>query len=230
MPASNTDTYCLYNVQGSGGMFLMAVWAKVLGLQMDVSISSNGNCHNMGGKPWEMPTNEVMVVGNHSETCYNGYERKIRIIYSHDHILSEIRRDYDNIKIILTEIHPCEYEAISRMMVTKACNDLWSEDMYNRIKGADYPLYSHDNVVHSKIIQDDLIGFTQSSTKKWHAECDTDADHIIQFKTIYGLNDICLADQISDIMGLTVSDEVRQFIKAYQSINQKLYFNGDQNV
>jgi len=63
-------------------------------------------------------------------------------------------------------------------------------------------------------------------TINWHNTLDhKNINHIIKFKTIFGLDNLSLKDSLETILNKPVTDSIKQLIVEYQLLNKELYFN-----
>jgi len=213
------DQYYIVNVPGSSGMFLTGVIAKYLGFPCDTIISPNGHCHNLGNGNWKN-TDYIELIGDYwQDKVYTK-----TILFSHYQNLSQVKSLMPNIKIVLIDYDNDDVELISKFRTTKALDMIWNQEEYNKVAGADWPLYSKDNILSSNIIQKELIKFRINDTANWITAIDHNlVDYAIPFKTILGLDNKSLNDAIAHLIGVTPDTLIQTFISQYQTINKEFY-------
>ena len=89
-----------------------------------------------------------------------------------------------------------------------------------------YPPYSPNNIRDSKVVVDDLVNdFEITVVKAWHDRNATTAPgHVINFKTIMGLNNLKIEQVVADIVQKPLDNSVTEYVMEYQHLNKKLYF------
>lgn len=217
--------YMIYCCAGSGGIFLSTVFAQVLNLNIQANFSESGDCHDMGLGIWKDVPGAINLIGNHWELNWQGPESMLYFTHSLD--IESFKKTYPFIKIVLIDYKPDDHRSITYLMVKKAWPSIWCLEEYAKWAGPEYPPYSSDNIEKSEIIVNDLVrDFERTQTQAWIEKLNRNGiDYIIDFKTVMGLNDRSLAQEVSEIVGIDASEQTQDYIKKYQELNQKLYFN-----
>jgi hypothetical protein len=218
--------YIIHCCPGTGGLFLISVFAQILGYNVKSNFSQTGHAHDMGNGNWAGAPG-VCLVGDHWGM---NYRPAYPLYYTHcipEHFL----KNNPKIKMVLVDTDPVDYKKVTELYVKKAWPKLWTEEEYNKWAGPDYPPYSHDNIETSSIIQNDLINDLEVDiVKKWHDQnrC-VPADAKINFRTIMGIDNLDLIDAICLITNLTLSadkkESLQQYVSVYQTLNLCLYFS-----
>lgn len=209
--------HCCY---GTGGLFLTSVLAKTLGYDIKSRFSKTGNAHDMGQGNWK-GANGVCLVGDFWDI---NYRPGVGIYYTHV-IPDNFVMPQDH-KLILITVDSSDYRKVTELYVKKAWPDIWTQEEYNKWAGPDYPPYSPDNIQHSEIIVNDLINDLEHNVVvPWHRRnAAIEADYTIDFRTIMGINDRDLVDDICSIVNVTATDSIRQYVQEYQQLNREMYF------
>ena len=210
------NQYYICCVAGSGGMFLSTVIAKYLGFNCPTIIADNGLCHDLGQGIWKS-NNCIDLFGDH----WNGKASKCPIIFSHDTNFNFVQKVMPNIKIVLIDYDDTDLLQIATFRTMKAYTLMWSQEEYNKIAGPNWPLYHPDNLTQSNMIRDECINFRILDTKQWISSVDrTLVDYKIDFKIIYNGD---VSKKIAEILSVSESISIRQFVLDYQQINQHYY-------
>jgi hypothetical protein len=132
-----------------------------------------------------------------------------------------------DMEVIKIGAEPADYRDITTLYVKKAYPTIWTKEEYSKWASPNYPPYSPNNIAESELVFNDLFNdFMTTNTIKWFEHYSTlNYAHVIDFKTIMGINDKKLANEVSKITGVSVNDDVCEFINQYQETNKKLYFN-----
>lgn len=199
----------------------MSILASML-TEFDIShvtISDNGDCHNVGNGIWQANK----YISHQYEEIHIDQLERIKQPVLGTHIIKQFpsRDAY----CILINYDKSDYKHIAAMKAMKADTLSWNIDAFDNIKGDSWPLYSKNNIVESKAIRDEIINVhNYNETMNWIKDIDTTAfDYVIDFKTIRGIGNKQLTDDIESICNQSVPVVVRNFIKQYQKINQRLY-------
>ena len=216
-----SSRYMLYCCPGTGGSFLTTVFAQIIGCGLPGKFSSTGHAHNMGRGNWKS-AKSVCFVGDFWAINYRpGYT----LYYAHqmaDNFLSQ------NPDVLLVQIStdPEDYRKVTELYVKKAWPDIWTEEEYKKWASPNYPPYSPNNIRDSKIIVDDLINdFEITIVKAWHdRNATTTPAHVINFKTIMGVDNLKIEQVVADIVQKPLHNSVTEYVKEYQQLNKKLYF------
>ena len=211
----------LYCCPGTGGSFLTTVFAQIIGCGLPGKFSSTGHAHNMGRGNWKS-AKSVCFVGDFWAINYRpGYT----LYYAHqmaDNFLSQ------NPDVLLVQIStdPEDYRKVTELYVKKAWPDIWNKEEYKKWASPDYPPYSPNNIRDSKLIVDDLINdFETTVIKAWYdRNAHTKPAHVINFKTVLGLDDLRIEQVVADIVQRPVTESVVEYVKKYQQLNKELYF------
>jgi len=212
--------YMIHCCPGTGGLFLTSVLAKTLGYNMPSRFSATGNAHDLGQGNWK-GTNGVCIVGDFWDI---NYRLDAGIYYTH--VFPENFVIPQDCKLILITVDPMDYRKVTELYVKKAWPDLWTQEEYNKWAGPDYPPYSADNIQTSELIVNDLINDLEHTVvASWlQRNADISADYTIDFRTIMGINDRDLVDDICSIVNRTTTHSIRQYVQEYQQLNRKMYF------
>ena len=169
--------YCIHHCSGSGGMFLLTLFANFLNLKPKNQLdTAHGDYHNSGSGDWKNLNSKICCIGNYWE----GYK--------------------NNDDVVLYYTHQHEY--ISRLKKLYPDNNLNDPMVYNKL--------------HSQLNLD---------TINWHKTLDyNQVDYLVDFKTIFGLNNQSLEDIVSSITGMPVTGNIKKIIQEYQTVNNRLYF------
>lgn len=216
-----SSRYMLYCCPGTGGSFLTTVFAQIIGCGLPGKFSSTGHAHNMGRGNWKS-AKSVCFVGDFWAINYRpGYT----LYYAHqmaDNFLSQ------NPDVLLVQIStdPEDYRKVTELYVKKAWPDIWNKEEYKKWASPDYPPYSPNNIRDSKLIVDDLINdFETTVIKAWYdRNAHTKPAHVINFKTVLGLDDLRIEQVVADIVQRPVTESVVEYVKKYQQLNKELYF------
>jgi len=219
----------IYCCPGTGGLFLTTVLAQILGLKVASRFSNTGHAHDMGNGNWE-GAESICLIGDHWDL---NYRPNVTIYYSHT-IINNFLEKNPKIKLIKIDTQPTDYQKVTELYVKKAWPDIWTINEYNKWSSPEYPPYSPNNIAESKLIRDDLINdFKHSLIEKWHSDnINFPADHIINFRTIMGIDDGNLVDTVCNITNGSADQSLRDYVNNYQRLNQQLYFNNSalQNI
>lgn len=218
--------FMIHYCPGSGGMFLTGVFAKFMEFKTQQVISPVGDCHDLGNGVWK-PTSTIDF--SHKFNVRSGVlelNHNPDIDISLTHIITQDFIDqHPNIKLIQISADTDDYYHITKMAVKKKWPNIWTEEEYNKWAGADYPPYDRNNIADSELICSDLIQHFIKETSDWFEySSKLPYFHKIEFKTIMGLNNKKLTDEISSITGKSVTDEISKFVDEYQTLNKNLYF------
>jgi len=213
---------------GTGGFFLTTVFAKLMNIAINTAISDTGDCHDLGQGIW----NEVDGINfAHSFDKSIGdlklmYHPGVNL-YSTHAVTPEFIQKNPDIKVIQIGAMPEDYRLITTMFVKKAWPNLWTEEEYNKWVSPYYPPYSRNNIAESELICQDLINdFIITRTPIWFEQhSQLNYAHVINFKTVMGLNDENLVNIVAKITGGKITDDIHDFVREYQQLNKKLYFN-----
>jgi hypothetical protein len=135
-----------------------------------------------------------------------------------------IKEKPNNLKIILINYELPDAYYIALLHSVKAFSALWSEEHYNTIAGPDWPVYKSDVMLTSKLVQDELLPSRIEEMNQWIDLVDLSVvDYFIDFKTVFGLNQIDLNQQVANILNVAPNAEIESFVTEYQTINQALY-------
>jgi hypothetical protein len=197
-------------------MFVISLFAKLLGYDCPTTISNNGHCHDLGRGAWQgMP-----FVEQHGD-YWDGKNTHRPLIFTHCTDLARIKRTIPRAKIVLIDYGPEYYWQISLFRTVKALGQIWNETEYDNTAGPNWPPYSPNNIAESPIIRTELTGFRMPDTQNWIHNIDRSAvDHSIDFATVISGN---VAGAVADILNVPVDPAVQQFADQYQTINQEYY-------
>jgi len=159
--------------------------------------------------------------------AHKAYQNINRVKISHNFLTTDLINKFPNETIIFIDFDLIDdAEIVVDMSIKKWMIPKLNERVYNRIKGYDWPEYSkslfesHPEIVDQ--IKNHKINF---EIPKWKLSCDISlADHIIDFKTIFGINGVSLNETLATILGFPVRSEFNSIIEEYQQLNKRLYF------
>ena len=215
--------FLIYCCVGSGGMFLTSVLAQMLNYDVDPVLSNRGHCHQLSSRGIWTNTQDINFIGE----FWSNFRQDRRLFYTHVLDVAKFKQEHPDVELILIDFAPEDAELIARLFVCKAWPDIWTPEEYNKWAGPSWPAYSHDNIQESDLIRNEIIAdLTQTRIKSWLAQVKTSGfDHIVDFKTILGLNSTSLGAQLESIVDQPITAEVAEYIKQYQQINRELYIN-----
>jgi len=213
--------YMIICCAGDGGSFLTTVVAQLLGYQIKAKFSNTGHAHDMGRGNWR-GAESLCLIGDNWEM---NYRPGARLYTSHVMPYNYIQQNPD-VKIIKIDTAPKDYRKVTELCVSKAWPDMWTPEEYAKWVGPDYPPYHKSNVEQSKLIRNDLINdLVINYTKKWQDHHRfVPVHHVINFRTIMGIDNIDLVDSICEIVSQPATLIIRQYVAEYQKVNQSLYF------
>jgi len=213
-------TYWIHCCAGTGGLFLTSVVAQILGYDAKSNFSTTGHAHNMGQGNWRGASG-VCFIGNHWDI---NYRPGVKLYYTHE--LPDKFAKEPGHKLILITADPKDYRKVTELYVKKAWPDIWTKEEYDKWVSPNYPPYSLNNIKDSELIVNDLVtNFEQTVIADWHQRnLILDADYSIDFRTIMGLDDRDLVDDICAMIHGRATDATRNYVKEYQQLNFELYF------
>jgi hypothetical protein len=211
----------IYCCAGTGGLFLTTVFAQILGYSVKANFSSTGHAHDMGRGNWQ-GARSVCFVGDHWTINY----RPGHALYYAHQMPADFISNNPDIVLIQIATDPEDYRKVTELYVKKAWPDIWTEEEYKKWASPDYPPYSPNNIRDSKLIVDDLINdFETTVIKAWYdRNAHTKPAHVINFKTVLGLDDLRIEQVVADIVQRPVTESVVEYVKKYQQLNKELYF------
>lgn len=220
------NKFIIHYFNGTGGFFLTSVFAKIMGIPNNTVISPVGHCHDLGAGEWT-ETKDIWVAHewDHNLGGMKFIYRPGVNLYS-THIIDACWVDNNpDIKVVQISAEPDDYADIVRVCVKKAFSANWSLDEYNKWVRPGYPPYSPNNLAESELICQDLVaGFIPAITKWYDENSSVKYAYKIKFKTVMGLNNNSLVNQVAEITSGTITDEVCEFVQKYQQLNHQLYF------
>lgn len=218
-------TYCIHHCTGSGGMFLVKIFAEAMGIQSKFDIDQSlGHYHNAGLGDWNNPHDEICYLGN----FYHDYHEDAKIYYTHDHaFVKRLIADHPSIEVVAIRHDEDDHSHITKQAIGKAWPALWTKKEYDKWASGDseWPPYHKDNLKDPKVY-DKLHEQLNLLTIEWHENLDHGAvAHYIDYKTVMGLDNNDLADVVGKIIGVEINSDIRSKISDYQTKNKELYFN-----
>jgi hypothetical protein len=222
-----TKKFMIHYCPGAGGMFLTSVFAKIMNVPIKTKISPTGDCHDFGNGVWNSYQNVVM---NH---IFDPEIRKMKLMYTPGkrlylgHAMTyEFVEQHPDISVVQISAEPDDYYNISLMAIKKGWPNLWTKEEYNKWVGPDYPPYSPNNLAESDLICNDLLDYALiKQTTNWFEEnADIKYSHQIDFKTVMGINNKNLVQEVANITGDCVNNDTCEFVNEYQQLNKKLYW------
>lgn len=215
--------FLIYCCVGSGGMFLTSVLAQMLDYEVDPVLSNRGHCHQLSLRGIWHNTKDINFIGE----FWANFRSDRRLFYTHVLDIVKFKQDYPDVELILIDFAPEDAEIIARLFVCKAWPDIWTKEEYDKWAGPSWPAYSPNNIQESKLIRDEIIAdLTQTRIKPWLEQANkNDFDHVVDFKTIFGLNATNLNTVLENIVNRSVTNSIADYIQQYQQINRELYIN-----
>jgi hypothetical protein len=213
--------FLIYCCAGTGGLFLQSIFAKMMNIDVAPKFSDTGNCHDLGHGAWQgVP--EAVNIGDYWN---NTYRPGKRLYYSHV-LPDDFAESNPDIEIVYVQVDAEDYQKVTELHVCKAWPDLWTQEEYNKWASPYYPPYNKNNIADSALIRNDLIrDLSTNHTVIWFKNKDPkNYNHVINFKTIMGLDDLKLDQIVADIVGVLGTKEISNFVLEYQQLNQRLYF------
>lgn len=196
-------------------MFVASLMAQYLGATSTAKISELGDCHDHGNGFWRA-TDIIELIGDYWQD--KNYQKPL--LYSHYTDLERVRNQLPNIQVVLVDFEPDDVRLISYFRTIKAHSLQWNEEEYAKLAGTDWPAYSPNNIAESKLIRDELTEHQIPHTKHWLTQVDRNlVDNVLQFKTILTGN---INQNVADIMGVPVNRTLDNFVKEYQTTNERL--------
>jgi hypothetical protein len=218
--------YMIYCAAGAGGLFLTSIVAKFLEYSMDPIISRTGHCHDLGKGNWKGHNDVVNFIGDHWKINFNPSSK---IFYTHVLPIDKFK-EISNLKVILIDIDFEDYYNVTKLYVCKAWPDILTYEEYLKWKGVDWPEYSKNIISNLELVQNELIVNLCRQTEEWMTNYNRQVvDYTINFKTVLGINNKNLADELSNILNKPATTEIKNLITEYQSLNKRLYFNAENN-
>jgi len=188
--------------------------------------STHGDYHRTDKGVWAHndSKDDVCFMGNHwvSRTV------PPKIYYTHRHdFVSKLQTMFNNITVIAIDADEDDFEHITTLFIKKGFPNLWTQQEYNKwvATGCNFPPYNISNLEHPDVF-DIMHEQLNKDTINWHNTLDRkNVNHIINFKTIFGLDNSSLKDSLETILNKPVTDSIKQLIVEYQLLNKELYFN-----
>jgi hypothetical protein len=223
-----TKKILIHFCNGSGGQFLMSVFARMMGIQINTKISPQGHCHDHGFGIWKVPSNKICFdcFDTKSNTMKLHYHPEAELYATHS-LTTEFIEQHPDIILIQIAAKPSDYYSITKLVVKKAWPSFWTQEEYNKWKSPHYPPYSTDNIANSDLICNDLINvlLTTQTTVWYEQHAFIKYAHVIDFSTVMGVDNKTLVQIVADITGGQLTDEVCKFVDEYQQLNKKILFN-----
>jgi hypothetical protein len=131
-----------------------------------------------------------------------------------------------DISVVYIHAEVEDYQKITKLFVHKAWPDLWTQEEYNKWTSPHYPPYNKNNIAESVLIQNDLIAdLLVTRTVPWFNNKDPkNYSHVINFKTIMGLDNLKLDQVVADIVNTPTTQDISKYVLDYQQLNKHLYF------
>jgi hypothetical protein len=222
------EKICIHHCAGSGGMFLLTLFANYLKLKPKNQLdAAHGDYHNSGTGDWKNNNSKICWIGNHWDIGWVD-DPNIVLYYTHRHeYVTELKKRRDNVKIVAIDCEDDDYHNITKLYIKKAWINLWTQQERDKwvSTGCDhFPPYDMSNL-EDPLVYDTLHSQLNLDTINWHRTLDRgQIDYLINFKTVFGLDKTPLSDIISNITRMPVTDDIKKIIHQYQKINKDLYF------
>jgi hypothetical protein len=215
--------YVVYAGYGAAGNFLSAIVAKFLGNDIALKFSKSGDAHDMGAGTWNgTPDKFVNAVGDY----WKHINLSSTVFYVHCGPIKQFKKENNNVIVILIEYDLEDYFYVAQMFACKAAVVWWSLEEYNKWAGPDWPPYDKQNIQKSVMVKQEVTNGLIEYVAQWMQDCDRSVvDYTINFKTIMGLDTLDLATEISTILKCPITNDIKNTIIEYQTLNKKLYFN-----
>lgn len=145
-----------------------------------------------------------------------------KVVHSHStNIEHEISRYSKKPTVILVDYDDTDIDLIARLNFEKYITEFWvAHKVYEKFNSA----WDANTDPLADSIKQDILNITTKYIKAWRTEIDySQATHIINFKTIIGLDEFDLDKQIMEITNRLPNAEIKQFINTYQLRNKELY-------
>lgn len=132
-----------------------------------------------------------------------------------------IERKTDKTKIVFIDFSLDDLKTIATMQYHKQFKDWVKEHKEEAM--ATWPLL---DLTDEKTTEKSHSEMYISGHQHYHQKVQYDKiDYIIEFKTVFGLNEKNLNEEISKMLGFNLLSEIDEYIKEYRLINKK-YFDG----
>tara|TARA_R110000868_G_C10681468_1_gene747540 strand:+ start:171 stop:833 length:663 start_codon:yes stop_codon:yes gene_type:complete len=215
---------CIHHVSGSGGSFLTTMIAKLLDLKITNRIDNkHGDYHRSDKGIWKRGDANVCFMGNYWQN-----NNTAKIYYTHKHeFVKTLKTKYNDLKVIAIDADDDDFKYITTLFIKKGFPNLWTQQEYNKwvATGCNFPPYNISNLEHPDVF-DIMHEQLNKDTIDWHNTLDRkNVNHIIKFKTIFGLNNVSLTNTLELLTDKPVTDSIKQMIIEYQLLNKKLYFS-----
>lgn len=217
--------YCIHHCAGSGGMFLLTMIAKALQLSASNQLDRDqGDYHNAGKGDWVNLNDRINWIGDHWDINFQEGDNFI-LYYTHKHeYVKRLKKRFADIKVIGI-VSDNDDDMITKMYIHKAWPNLWTKDEYDKwvALGCEFPPYDSSNL-KDPIVYNKVHSQLTFDTKKWTQTLPANLiDHPVKFKTVMGMDDSILSNELENILGIRLSNEVIDSIKDYQNTNRRLY-------
>ena len=217
---------CIHHCSGSGGSFLTSMIGRMLDInEVNFIDIKHGDYHQNSKGEWGADLkNEIALIGNYWQ------DRTVpaRIYYTHQHEhVSKLQTMFNKLKVIAIDADAEDFAHITKLVIKKAWVNLWTKQEYNKwvATGCNFPPYNISNLEDPDVF-DTMHEQLNLDTIKWHNALDRkNVNHIIKFKTIFGLDNSSLKDSLETILNKPVNHTIEQLITQYQQRNKELYFN-----
>jgi len=208
--------YYLLCMPGSGGMFVTSLMCHYLFGSCDTRVSNTGHCHDLGQGSWNN-TDQVFLIGDHWQDRV--YHKPI--LFSHFTDLDRVRTFMPEIQVVLIDFQQDDVELISKLRTIKAHHPNWTAEEYAKFAGPNWPSYDPNNILDSKIVEQELTHLQIPHTQNWIRQVDrTKANYVLQFKDIIRGN---INQAVAKIFGRDTDTAVQSFVEQYQRSNCKYY-------
>lgn len=215
--------FLIYCCAGTGGLFLQSIFAKMMNIDISPKFSNTGHCHDLGYGNWARSVDlRAMFIGNQWDELY----RPNKLLY-YSHVLpDDFIEENPDVSIVYIHAEVEDYQKITELYVCKAWPDMWSQDEYNKWASPYYPPYNKNNISESELVRNDLItDLLVTHTVPWFKDkIPNNYSHVINFKTIMGLDNLKLDQVVADIVNTPTTQEISKYVLDYQQLNKHLYF------
>lgn len=185
--------------------------------------SEKGDCHDLGNGKW----NDTDFISFMGWVWNNDQLQKSKMLY-HGHIVdfSPLKFTQVDCKTVYIKVDNQDLNLVTNLRFEKAMIPFLKTDYVkfkNKFNIKNWP--SYETIVQNPYtIKDDIIRYDEIWQKEWIDQIDTEqVDYTINFKTIFGLDNLDLNKAVADITGQNVDFNLKDYITNYRNINRQKY-------